>query len=172
MIFSANISTTSNSWTPSPQVWKKIMTSSHNHGEIREVYWKVIGEKNNTTPVESERRSLSIGGPQACTINTPLNGAVLSAITPPVFNFNSNCNIKFRLEFSLLNDFSDPKQVKGFIHTAKDPNIETTIQKTLSPLQWTAVKRLISTGQGYFQIRAWDGIKRETISEFRSFTIQ
>jgi len=37
---------------------------------------------------------------------------------------------------------------------------------------WTAVKKLIGTGQGYFRIKAWDGIKREEISELRSFMIQ
>jgi uncharacterized protein YerC len=54
----------------------------------------------------------------------------------------------------------------------KDPNIETTLQETLSAVQWKAVKKLIGTGTGYFRIKAWDGISRNTISEIRSFTIQ
>jgi len=172
VISTANISATSNSWTPSKRVWKKIMMSSYNNGGIRDVYWKVIGKRTDQATVESEGRSFRIGGPQAGTIHAPLDGAALSSTTPPIFNFNSNCNIKFRLEFSLLSDFSDPKQVKWFIYTTKDPNIETTIQKTLTSSQWTAVKKLISTGQGYFRIKAWDGIKREAISEVRSFMIQ
>lgn len=63
-------------------------------------------------------------------------------------------------------------KIKGFIYTVKDPNIETTLQETLSAVQWKAVKKLIGTGTGYFRIKAWDGISRNTISEIRSFTIQ
>jgi len=29
----------------------------------------------------------------------------------------------------------------------------------------------IGEGTGYFRVRAWDGLKRETVSEVRSFTI-
>jgi hypothetical protein len=57
-------------------------------------------------------------------------------------------------------------------YTVKDPNVETTLQKTLSTAQWNAVKKLIRTGTGYFRIKAWDGINRYTISETRSFSIQ
>jgi hypothetical protein len=66
--------------------------------------------------------------------------------------------------------FTDPKQIKAFTYTIKNPNITTTLSKTLSSGQWKAVKKLI-TGTGYFRVRAWDGIKREAASETRSFTI-
>lgn len=34
------------------------------------------------------------------------------------------------------------------------------------------VKKLVGTGTGYFRIKAWDGLKRETASEVRAFTVQ
>lgn len=54
-----------------------------------------------------------------------------------------------------------------------DPNIKMTLQKKLAIDQWNAVKKLVGVGgTGYFRIKTWDGIKRETTSEVRSFTIQ
>jgi hypothetical protein len=54
-----------------------------------------------------------------------------------------------------------------------DPNIETTLKDTLTADQWSSVKKLVGLGgTGYFRIKAWDGIKRKTISGIRSFTIQ
>ncbi len=38
--------------------------------------------------------------------------------------------------------------------------------------QWSSVKTLVGTETGYFRIRAWDGISRESVSEVRAFTIQ
>lgn len=73
--------------------------------------------------------------------------------------------------FSSLNDFSISK-VKVFNFTVSNPDLSTSLQKTLSPSQWTGVKRLIGTGTGYFRIKSWDPLSRPTVSEIRSFTIQ
>jgi len=63
------------------------------------------------------------------------------------------------------------KRYKGFTFTTKDPNVDIVINRTLTSSQWTAVKKLVGGETGYFRIEAWDGIKTETISEVRSFTI-
>jgi hypothetical protein len=171
-IVKANISSGANSWTPSIWPWKKIMTSSHNAGAPRDIYWKVIGNKSDGTKVQSETRSFRIGDRQEVTIHNPQNPAVLPAGTPPTFDFDTHCNTKFRLEFSSLDDFSDPRKIKAFTYVTRDPNIQTTIQKTLTLFQWNTVKKLVGTETGYFRIKAWDGINRGTTSEVRFFMIQ
>jgi hypothetical protein len=170
-IVKANISSTGNSWTPSAWLWKKLLTSSHNAGTPRDIYWKVIGNKSNGTKVESETRSLRIGDRQEVTINSPPEGPLPGA-TSPAFAFNTNCNVKFKLEISSLGDFSDPMKIKAFNYTTRDPNVEMTLTKTLSTFQWNSVKKLIGTAIAYFRIKTWDGINRATTSEVRSFTIQ
>jgi hypothetical protein len=71
-----------------------------------------------------------------------------------------------------LADFTSSTKIKSFNYTIKDPNAETTLNKTLPSFQWNAVKKLIGAEQGHFRIKAWDGINRETVSEIRMFTIQ
>ncbi len=88
----------------------------------------------------------------------------------PTFVFDTKCNTKFKLEISSQDDF-DSSKTKGFSYTVKDPNVDMTLQKTLTSSQWNGVKNLVGEGAGYFRIRAWDGLKRETVSEVRSFTI-
>ncbi len=168
----ATVQASKNSWTPAIGVWKKIMTLSDNNGSVRDIYWKVIGTMSNKATVESEVRSFRIGDAQAVIINLPPDGANLPPGILPTFDFNSNCNVKFRLEFSSLNDFSSPTKIKGFVFTTSNPNLVTTLQKVLTKGQWTTVKKLVGSGTGFFRIKAWDGIKRETASEVRSFTVQ
>jgi hypothetical protein len=168
----ATVQGSKESWIPSLNTWKKILTSSHNNGSPQVIYWKIVGQKSDKTSVVSEVRNFRVGIPQAVTIQSPLNGALLPASDPPVFDFNTNCNVKFKLEISSLNDFSNSSMIKSFNFTSKDPNTETALHKTISSSQWSSVKKLVGTGTGYCRIRAWDGLNRETISEVRSFTIQ
>jgi hypothetical protein len=163
---------TSSSWKPPSFTWKAIMKSSNNNGSTRAIYWKVIGTKGDRTTVESEVRSFSIGTPQLVAINAPLDGAILDPAIAPTFDFDTNCNTKFTLQISSLSDFSVSTKVKGFNFTVSNPNLVTSLQKTLSSFQWSGVKRLIGTGTGYFRIKAWDGLSRPTITEVRTFTIQ
>lgn len=172
VIVKASISASSNSWKPSSWNWKRIMESSNNNGSIRPIYWKVVGTKSDRTIVESEVWSFSMGAPQPVAINAPLDGAILDPNTPPTFDLSCNCNTKFRLEISSLSDFSVSTNMKAFNFTASNPNLMPTLQKTLSSFQWNGVKKLVGTGTGYFRIKAYDAIKRETTSEVRSFTIQ
>jgi len=168
----ASIKGTETHWAPSAGIWKKILTSSYNNGSIRDIYWKLIGTKADKSTEQSEARSFQVGIPQAVTINVPSSGTMLPSGTPPTFDFAANCNTKFRLEFSSLEDFSDSKMMKGFNYSTKDPNAETTLQKALSSSQWTSVKKLMGTGTGYFRIKAWDGLKRDSVSEVRAFTVR
>jgi len=34
------------------------------------------------------------------------------------------------------------------------------------------VKKLVGAGTGYFRIKAWDGLSRESVSEVKGFTVQ
>jgi C1A family cysteine protease len=163
---------TSNSWKPSSFNWKTIMKASNNSGSIRPIYWKVVGTKADKTVVESEVRSFTVGTPQLVNINAPLEGAILDSATLPTFGFDTNCNTKFTLQISSLSDFSVSTKIKAFNFTASNPNLVTSLQKTLSSFQWNGVKTLVGTGTGYFRIKAWDGLSRPTVSEVRTFTIQ
>jgi hypothetical protein len=163
---------TSNSWKPSSFNWKAIMKASNNNGSPRPIYWKVVGTKADRTTAESEVRSFSIGAPQTVNINAPLDIAILDPATPPTFDFNTNCNTKFKLEISSLSDFSVSTKIKGFNFTVSNPNLVPSLQKTLSSFQWTGVKKMVGTGTGYFRIKAWDGINRLSVSETRSFTVE
>jgi hypothetical protein len=171
LISSIRIRGTSVSWTPTVVLWKAIMRASNNSGNIRNIYWRIIGIMPNKTTVESEVRSFRIGPPQPVTVNSPDEGVTLPFSPPPSFDITTNCNVKFRLEFSASDAFSDPKSIRGFVFTLKDPALQPTFQKTLTSGQWIVVKRLLAP-RGYFRIRAWDAIGRGTISEMRSFNIQ
>jgi hypothetical protein len=143
------------------------MTSSSQNGEI---YWKVIGTRPDRTTSESEAWWVAIGPSQLVTVNAPL-GSTLPGVPPPTFDFSTSCNVKFKLEISSVGDFSDPKKIKSFNYTTRDPNIDQRLIKTLSSFQWSSVKKLVGTGTGHFRIKAWDGMNRESVSEVRSFTI-
>jgi hypothetical protein len=84
---------------------------------------------------------------------------------------NTNCNVKFTLEFSPSDAFSDPKTTKKIVFTLKDPILQPTVQKTLTSSEWTSVRKLLAP-RGYFRIKASDAIGRETVSEVRSLNIQ
>ncbi len=55
-------------------------------------------------------------------------------------------------------------------------NVSMAVNAYLLPLELSlavvSVKKLLGTGTGYFRIKAWDGLKRETVSEVRSFAVQ
>ena len=171
LISSIRIRGTSVSWTPTVVLWKAIRRASNNSGNIRDIYWRVVGIMPNKTTVESEVRSFRIGPPQPVTVNSPDEGVTLPFSPPPSFDITTNCNVKFRLEFSPSDAFSDPKSIRGFVFTLKDPALQPTFQKTLTFGQWIVVKRLLAP-RGYFRIRAWDAMGRESISGARSFNIQ
>jgi YD repeat-containing protein len=171
LITKATVGTNQN-WTPTATLWKTILTSSHNKGNIREIYWKVIGTTADKKTVESEVRGFRTGDSRIVTIVAPSGNAVLPSGILPTFEFNSNCNVKFTLEISSLGDFRIPTKIKSFTFTTKDPNVETLVKRTLTLLQWNSVKTVVGQGPAYFRIKAWDSLNRETISETRGFSIQ
>jgi hypothetical protein len=150
--------------------WKKVLLFPGKEGGT--VYWRVVGTAADKTQVESNVFPLRIEAPETVNINAPQNTANLDPAIPPTFNFDTNCNTKFRLEISSLSDFSVSTKVKGFNFTVSKPNLVPSLQKTLSAFQWTGVKKLVGTGIGYFRIKTWDALSRPTVSEIRSFTIQ
>jgi YD repeat-containing protein len=172
LVTKATLAETAHNWIPTATLWKTILTLSHNKGNVREIYWKVIGTKADKKTVESPVRSFGIGDTQKVTIVAPSNNAVLPPDVIPSFEFNSNCNSKFTLEISPFGDFKSPVKIRSFAFTTKDPNVEAVVKRTLTYLQWTSVKTLIGKEKSYFRIKAWDGLNRETVSETRSFTIQ
>jgi hypothetical protein len=150
-------------------VWKTILSIPGKSGGV--VYWRVVGTRSDKSIATGEITFIIVIPPQAVEINTPLDGANIQGGTPPTFNFNSNSNIKFRLEFSPINDFSDSKKVIGFAYTIANPVIQPIMNWTLSRTQWVSVRKLMGAG-GYFRIKAWDTINRETVTGPRSFTIE
>ena len=169
-IAKASISASKTSYPPAITTWKKVLNMSYNDGNIRDVYWKIEGESQDGTDCNTEVRRFRIEVSQAVAIIAPQNAANFSA--PPAFEFNSNGNTKFSLEISSQPGFDAPSEIKKFAFTTKDPNVEQVVLRTLTSSQWTAVRNLVGTGTAYFRIRAWDAIKRETVSEVRSFTTQ
>jgi hypothetical protein len=148
------------------------MSASNNGGVIQDIYWKVIGTLPNRSTVGSEAWRFRVDLPQTVTNISPADGATLPSGVPPTFGWQTNGNVKFKLEISSLPDFSNSSKIKSFNYTSKDPNVETTLSKILPSFRWNAVKKLIGTGQGHFRIKAWDGINRATVSGARSFTIE
>jgi hypothetical protein len=148
------------------------MSASNNGEVIRDIYWKIIGAQPNRSKLESEVWRFRIDLPQLAAINSPADDAILPPDVLPTFVWQTNGNVKFKLEISSLADFTSSTKIKSFNYTVKDPNAEMTLNKNLPSFQWNAVKKLVGTGTGYFRIKAWDGINRETISEVRSFTIR
>jgi hypothetical protein len=168
----ASVSGTKDSWTPPIFLWKKLMSASNNNGAIQDIYWKVIGALRNRSQLESNVWRFRIDLPRFVAINSPLDDAILPPDVPPTFAWQTNGNVKFKLEISALADFSHSTKIKSFNCAIKDPNVETTLNKMLPSFQWNAVKKLIGAEQGHFRIKAWDGINRETVSEIRTFRIQ
>jgi hypothetical protein len=169
-ITKASIPASKTSYPPAITKWKKIMSTSYNKGNTRDIYWKIAGENQDGTVYDTEVRRFRTAASQAITINAPQNGAIFSA--PPTLEFSSNGNSKFSLEISSQPGFDDSKKIKKFTFTTKDPNTEQVVLRTLTSSQWTAVRNLVGTATGYFRIRAWDVIKRQTVSEVRLFTVQ
>jgi hypothetical protein len=162
---------TYHAWKPSFFVWKKILRASYNLGATRDVYWKIVGTKPDGTLTETEVRSFKIGAPQSVTIHTPVEGEVLFSNMAPTIGFDSDWNIKFTLEFSTLNDFSDPEKIRRVTFSMTNSNSLPTVQKTLSSFQWAGITKLLGTG-GHVRVKAWDGLNRGTVSEVKAFSIQ
>jgi hypothetical protein len=163
LILSAQVPGTKYKWRPDITSWLKMMKKSYNGGSLRDIYWKVIGKKSNGSKIESAVWRFQAGPTQPVTPILPPDGTPLDSGIAPTFSFNVNGNVQFVLEFSPLADFSDPQQVVGFLSSRKDPNAKPVKTQTLSWDQWTAVKKKLGEA-GYFRIRAWDAIKRETVS--------
>ena len=88
LITKATLAGAAHNWVPTATLWKTILTSSHNKGSVREIYWKVIGTKTDKKTVESSVRSFGIGDPQKVTIVAPSNNAVFPPGVLPKFEFN------------------------------------------------------------------------------------
>jgi hypothetical protein len=144
------------------------MKKSYNRGNARDIYWKVIGKRSDGTEIESAVWGFRVGPAQPVTLIDPPD--TLDSGIAPTLSFNANCNVNFMLEFSPLADFSDPQQVVGFPSSRKDPNADPIKDHTLTWDQWTVVKKRLGA-QGYFRVRAWDTINRETLSEIGSIQI-
>jgi len=153
-------------------VWEKIMTGSYNGGNVIPIYWEVVGTEANNSKVQTPARQLSVSSASPPTILSPADGATLPVVPYPTFVFSTNYNIKFRLEISNTTYFTKPNPILAYTYTVANPNVTPILEETLSSSEWTAVSKLIGIGTGYFRIRAWDGINRESDSPTQSFTIQ
>jgi hypothetical protein len=161
------ISGSNSSWTPSVSIWKSILKASQNGKQIRPVYWRVSGKRADGTRVQTETRSLTVTPPERVQINSPATGEMFQRNPLPLFSFNTSCNVSFSIEVSPYVNFFDPGKVQGFPVSTGDPNIPT-IEKALSLEEWKTLKTVV-LAKGYFRIKAWDRLGRNTISEVRSF---
>ena len=166
LIAEGSASGTKSSWTPPIATWKKIMAAGYNGVSTRPIYWKVVG--NNST-AQTSVRQFSVGSASPPAILSPADAAILPAAQDPTFIFTTGYNIKFHLEINLM---GNPTQIIAYTYTVTNPIATPILEETLSSSQWTAVKKLIGGGTGYFRIRALDGINRESDSPAQSFTIQ
>jgi hypothetical protein len=164
LILSAQVLGSKYKWRPDILSWLKIMKKSYNGDNVRDIYWKVIGKRLDGAKIESAVWSFQAGPAQQVTLISPTDGTPLDSGIAPAFSFNANCNVQFVLEFSPLVDFSDPQQIVGFLSSRKDPNDKPVKNQTLAWDQWTAVKKKLGAA-GYFRVRAWDAVNRETVSE-------
>jgi hypothetical protein len=167
----AEILGSQNRWIPSRALWKKILKASWNNGSPVDVYWKVIGKGYDSTLTESTTKKFRIGDPLSSVVRFPEEGSILQSNTPPSFSFDSSCNLTFRLEFSPYNEFLNSRKITGFRFAAQDPNTTNLLSPILNHSQWTSVKRLLGL-EGYFRVKAWDGLNRQTVSEVRAFAIK
>lgn len=172
LITKANIRGTMSSYIPSSGTWKKFLTASWNNGSYRPIYWKVIGTRTDKSTVQSTVWNFSVDAAYSPEIIAPAPGAAISASSPPTFKFDTMCNVKFRLEISSVSNFSDPKKIKAFSYSVSNPNVQTVFTKAFTSGQWKALQKLIGIGgTGYFRVRGWDAMKRETLSAIQLFTI-
>ncbi len=167
----ANSAGTSNQWTPSIRLWKRIMALSDNHGSVRNMYWKILGTRPDRTVLESEVRSFRIDAPLAPALLSPHDGDVLSSGVPPTVRVRCNSNVTFQLQISSAIDMRNPVRIGRSFRAGKDPNSVTDLQRPFTSRQWAAVKKRVGEGTGYLRMKAWDGINRETCSEVAAFTI-
>ena len=158
-------------WVPGRALWKKILKASWNNGSPLDVYWKVIGNGYDGTLTESPAKTFRIGDPLSPVVRFPEDGSILQSDPLPSFGFDLSCNLTFRLEFSPFQDFLNSSKIAGFRFAAQDPNITNLLNPVLKYSQWTKVKKLLGL-EGYFRVRAWDGLKRETVSEVRAVIIE
>ena len=168
LLLSAQVSGTKFKWRPDITSWLKIMKKSYNRGSVRDIYWKVIGKRLDGTKIESRVWRFQVEPAQPVSMIDPPDA--LDSGIAPALSFNANCNVNFMLEFSPLADFSDPEQMMGFPSSVKDPIDNPVMENTLTWDQWTVVKKRLGA-QGYFRVRAWDTINRETLSEIGSIQI-
>jgi hypothetical protein len=164
LILSAQVPGARYKWRPDILSWLKMMKKSYNGDNVRDIYWKVIGKRSDGAKIESAVWRFQVGPTQQVTLISPTNGSPLDSGIAPTFSFNANCNVQFMLEFSPLADFSNPQQVVGFLSSRKDPNEKPVKSQTLGWDQWTAVKKKLGDA-GYFRVRAWDAVSRETVSD-------
>ena len=168
LITEGSASGTTSSWTPPIATWKKIMAA----GTITPIYWVVVGTGANNIKTQTPVRQFSVSSASPPAILSPADGAILPVVPYPTFVFLTNYNIKFRLEISPEQSFFNRTLILAYTYTVANPNVTPILQEMLSSSQWTAVSKLIEIGTGYFRIRAWDGINRESDSPTQSFTIQ
>jgi len=172
IITTASVSGTNSNWTPSIATWEKIMAVSYNGGgTIQPIYWEVVGTAADNSTAQTPARQFSVGSASLPTVLSPTAGAILPAAEYPTFIFLTGYNIKFQLEISPKSGFTD-KEIIAYTYTITNPNVTPILEETLSSSEWTAVKKLIGTATGYFRIRAWDGINRESDASTQAFTIQ
>lgn len=145
--------------------WAQIMMSSGPSG-IGTIYWSVIGIRSDgTTETSNARQFLIVSQPPGNPTISPTGKR-----SKPILTWQTNCNTKFIVWFGSDSSFS---KKTTFTFNIKDPAV-ADFSKTLNPVQWMAIKRLVKNVAGstiYWEVYSWDALGRQAKTNVMSFVL-
>jgi photosystem II stability/assembly factor-like uncharacterized protein len=150
-----------------PLKWKKILILPGEKGGS--VYWKAVGKRMDGTKMESNIFSISVRGPEP-----PGNPDIFPTKKNsfPILSWQKNCNTKFKVWFG--NDSRFAKKA-SFPFDIKNPTDDQgTFSKTLTSVQWMAIKRLVKNVSGStlsWYIESWDALGRCAKTDVMRFAL-
>jgi len=152
--------------------WKKILTLPGLEGGT--VYWRVMGKATGKETIYSNTFSVVIVAPQPVA-NPTISSTSISG-GPPTLFWANQCNVKFKVWFGNRLDFDQPDaKKKAYSFNIRDPFANGGVfTKTLTSGQWNAIRNLVGnalSGQVFWFVEAWDGIRRYSRTEVMSFKL-
>ena len=152
--------------------WKKILTLPGLEGGT--VYWRVMGKATGKETIYSNTFSVVIVAPQH--VANPIISSTSISGGPPTLFWANQCNVKFKVWFGNRSDFDEPSvKKKAYSFNIRDPFANGGVfTKTLTSGQWNAIRNLVGnalSGQVFWFVEAWDGIRRYSQTEVMSFKL-
>jgi sugar lactone lactonase YvrE len=135
-----------------PEIWGQIVRGSGPAG-TGTIYWWVTGTRSDGTTESSNGGNFQI-------VSQPVGNPNVSPTgrrSKTTLTWQSNCNTKFIVCFGADTNFT---KKTTFTFNIKDPTVEA-FSKTLNPVQWMAVKRLVKNKAGstiYWEVYSSNGL--------------